>query len=648
MGHNGKIQKQGSFDELLTLPKVKKSFEQQKKHSDDANKKKIRNNTVENNEFSDDLFNTIDKNSILTGEISMGGTISIKVWLKLFTSSYGWCGFVVLIILLLVGEAVYDAGNRWLSLWARKSNDQQRVEFNAYVYLSLAIGTLIISLIRADYFFHLILRGASTLHNNMLKGVLYSPLRFYESNPVGRILNRFSKDQQVLDELLPLTFFDTVQSLVMTVGSVAIIGITNPWVLLILILIIPTFLWLRRFYIRTSRELKRLDSITRSPVYALFSSSLGGLMTIRAFNVENNFIDLFIDKVNTNTRAFFMLACTIRWFGLRLDLMTSLLSCLTAILSITLRNHLDASSVALGLTYCINLTTLFQWGVRQSADTENYMTSAERIYEYSHLPPEEDFNLEDSELSADWPTEGKIQFKDYELRYRSELGPVLKKINLEIESCDKIGIIGRTGAGKSSIFQAIFRLTDKSTSSGQILIDGVDINTVGLCTLRSKLNIIPQAPVLFSTTLRYNLDPFKKHTDEELWDALDIVQLKPMVQSLKDGIDTQMAEYGSNFSVGECQLICVARAILKPSKILLIDEATANVDTHTDELIQRVIRDKFKNQTVLTIAHRINTIIDSKKIVVMSDGCVTEYGKSEAILTHLAVTDEEINEDMHL
>ncbi|CAF1019696.1 unnamed protein product [Adineta steineri] len=256
------------------------------------------------------------------------------------------------------------------------------------------------------------------------------------------------------------------------------------------------------------------------------------------------------------------------------------------------------------------------------------------IDEYSHIPSELDFYKGESKPPPNWPIEGRIEFKNYKLSYRSELEPALKTINLEIAPRNKIGIIGRTGAGKSSIFQALFRLTDKSTTSGEILIDGIDINTLSLNDLRSVLNIIPQSPVLFSNTLRYNLDPFKHCTDEQIWDALESVQLKSTIDKFQDKLNTQVAEYGSNFSVGECQLICVARAILKKQcKILLIDEGTAHVDTKTDEIIQKILHEKFINQTVIIIAHRLNTIMNSDKIVVMNDGLITEYDTSEEVFT---------------
>ncbi|UJR17739.1 hypothetical protein I4U23_004637 [Adineta vaga] len=626
---HGRIEKQGTFDDLLSLEKIKQSYENQfnetKQRHDDTH--------VFNKDLSKVQSTTMDENSIIKEEVSIDGSTNLNVWLKLFTSGYGWFGLILLIFLMLIGQGIYDATNKWLSIWSSKIASEQRQIHYPYIYLGLVIGTWIISLIRSDYFFHLILCGASTLHNSMFKGVLYTSLRFYESNPIGRILNRFSKDQQVLDDLLPLAFYDTVQTLILVLGSLVIIGMSNPWVLLILLPILPIVIWLRRYYIRSSRSLKRLESVSRSPVYALFSSSLNGLMTIRAFNMENEFVNLFIEKVNANTRAYFIFVSSSRWFGLRLDLMTCCLTFLTAILSIVLRRSVDSSSIALSLSYCISLTSIFQWAVRQSAETENYMTSAERIDEYSRLPPEEDFYNGETKPPIHWPNEGKIQFDNYKLRYRPELEPVLKGMNLEIIPQDKVGIIGRTGAGKSSIFQALFRLIPKSTTEGKILIDGININEISLNDLRSILNIIPQSPVLFSNTLRYNLDPFQQYTDQQLWNALEAVQLKIKIENYPEKLNTQIAECGSNFSVGECQLICVARAILKPSKILLIDEATAHVDTRTDEMIQQILREKFVNQTILTIAHRVNTVMDSDKIVVMNNGFVEQYGTPNEIFS---------------
>ncbi|CAF0904325.1 unnamed protein product, partial [Didymodactylos carnosus] len=679
---NGKIKKQCHFNELLeTDIDIKQLYEQQHTTEDNKNNRKQRGRAMSITSVTDtddirtdrsmtatsvtsagmfEMSTIEDENSIVKTEQSSAssGRVQGKVWLKLFTLGYGWLGFIVFIFLMIAGEVLFDVTNRWLSLWSAKSFEKQREVYNAAVYLGLSLATLLISLVRSIFFFQLLLNSSTVLHNQMFKGVLYSSLRFYESNPIGRVLNRFSKDQQTVDELLPMTFYESLQSLTMTIGSLVIIGIANPWVLFILLLIIPVILWLRHYSVRTSTEIKRLDSMTRSPIYSLFSSSLSGIPIIRSYKVEYYLIDQFLKNLDRNTRTSVIFLGATRWFGLRIDSMTCLLTLLTAILSVGLRTKLNPASVALALTYCINLTGVFQWAVRQSAETENYMTSTERVYEYSQLPSEPDLLHTTNALSvvgsttSSWPQRGEIEFQNYKLRYRPELDFVLKGLSVKIDSNERIGICGRTGAGKSSIFQAIFRLTDKTTcTDGQLLIDGIDINTLSLNQLRSALNVIPQVPVLFSNTLRYNLDPFNTYTDEQLWQALEDVQLKETVINLSGKLETQVAEYGQNFSklsmilipnmnlafvlgVGECQLICIARAILKSqsSKILLIDEATANVDIRTDQLIQRIIREKFKNQTVLTIAHRLHTIADNDKILLLDNGKVLNYDAPKNLL----------------
>ncbi|CAF3210343.1 unnamed protein product [Rotaria sp. Silwood2] len=391
-----------------------------------------------------------DKNSIVKSETSVDGDVKWSIWLELFTSPpLGWFGLFLMIIFMLGSEALYDFTNSWLALWSAEDEKKQRSSYYAYVYLGVIIATLIVALIRAGYIFYIMLRGSTFFHNRMLKGILYTSLRFFESNPSGRILNRASKDQQVLDESLPLALTDTMQYLLMTFGSIVIIGRTNPWVLLILVPLIPTVLWLRRFYVRSSRQPKRLEGVTRSPIYSLFSSSLDGLTSIRAFDVQVDFLNMFIERIDNNSRAYFILFTAASWFGLRLDLLASLLTLVTAILAVALRHQIDPSAAALSISYCITLTGLFQWSMRQSAEAENFMTSAERVHEYGQLLPESHQNNQKSNVliqpTSDWPSRGIIEFKDYTFRYRPELDPVLKNLNLRIQSTEKIGVIGRTG-----------------------------------------------------------------------------------------------------------------------------------------------------------------------------------------------------------
>ncbi|CAF3792548.1 unnamed protein product [Rotaria sordida] len=615
---------------LLTNSRIDEFYSEQPADDEQSN------TTTEMNSSDDDKFNfklktaTTDMNSIVKTETSTDGAVNWNVWFQLFTAPpLHWLGFFLSIILIFTAEAMYDFSNRWLSLWSAKSKKNQSSSFDAYVYLGLTLGTLIAALLRAGFLFYIMLCGSTYFHNQMLTGILYTSLRFFESNPSGRILNRVSKDQQAIDELLPLTLVDSIQYLVLTIGSVVIIGTINPWVLLILVPLTPIFWWLRRFYIRSSRQLKRLESVTRSPIYALFSSSLDGLTSIRAFQVQDDFMNMFMERIDTNSRAYFALLAAARWFSFQLSNMVSLLILVTAILAVALRHQINSSAAALTITYCITIVDLFQWAVRQSAEAENYMTSAERIHEYGQLVPENHKNNSTCsvlvQLPNDWPSQGIIEFKDYTFRYRPELDPVLKNLNLRIESKEKIGVIGRTGAGKSSLLQGLFRLVDQSSITGSILIDDIDIACISLDQLRSHLSVIPQAPVLFCGTLRYNIDPFAQYSDEECLTALEAVQLKQLVCNHPDRLSQLVAESGSNLSAGERQLICVARAILKRSHILLIDEATANVDHVTDSMIQKVIADKFRDRTILTIAHRLNTIANSDRILMLQQGEVAYF-----------------------
>ncbi|CAF1315244.1 unnamed protein product, partial [Rotaria sordida] len=389
---------------------------------------------------------TTDMNSIVKSETSVDGAIKWSVWLQLFTSPpLRWFGFFLMIVFLLCTEALNDFTNSWLSLWSGKDESEQRSSFYAYVYLGVILAILIVALIRTGCIFYIMLHGSTYFHNRMLKGILYTSLRFFESNPSGRILNRASKDQQVA-----------------------------------------------------------------------------------------------------------------RWFGLRLDIITSILTLVTAILAVALRHQIDPSSAALSISYCISLTGMFQWAMRQSAEAENFMTSAERIHEYGQLVPESRQNSNKSDVliqpADDWPSHGIIEFKDYTFRYRPELDPVLKNLNLRIESKEKIGVIGRTGAGKSSLLQALFRLVDQSAINGSILIDNIDIGCLSLDHLRSHLNVIPQVPILFCGTLRYNIDPFKQFSDEECLTALEAVQLKKLVRNHPDGLHMLVTESGTNLSAGERQL----------------------------------------------------------------------------------------------
>uniref|UniRef100_A0A674F439 Multidrug resistance-associated protein 4 n=1 Tax=Salmo trutta TaxID=8032 RepID=A0A674F439_SALTR len=494
--------------------------------------------------------------------------------------------------------------------------------------VGLTGATIIFGFLRSLVFFNVLVNSAQTLHNRMFTAILRTPVRFFDVNPIGRILNRFSKDIGYLDSLLPWTFVDFIQVFLQILGVIIVAAAVIPWILIPVVPLLVVFLFLRRYFLQTSRDIKRLESTTRSPVFSHLSSSLQGLWTIRAFKAQQRFQQAFDAHQDLHSEAWFLFLTTSRWFALRLDGICSIFVTITTFGCLFLRDDLKAGAVGLALSYAVTLIGMFQWGVRQSAEVENMMTSVERVVEYTELESEAPWET-DIRPPPDWPRHGFITFDQVNFSYYADSPPVLKNITAVFRSREKVGIVGRTGAGKSSLISALFRLAEPD---GRISIDGVLTAEIGLHTLRQRISIIPQDPVLFTGTMRKNLDPFSQHTDEDLWNALGEVQLRTVVEELPGRLETMLAESGSNFSVGQRQLVCLARAILRRNKILIIDEATANVDPRTDGLIQQTIREKFRECTVLTIAHRLNTIIDCDRILVLDAGRIQEYDEPYVLL----------------
>uniref|UniRef100_A0A7N6BJF9 Multidrug resistance-associated protein 4 n=1 Tax=Anabas testudineus TaxID=64144 RepID=A0A7N6BJF9_ANATE len=503
------------------------------------------------------------------------------------------------------------------------------VKQNGKFYFSnVKTSTIVFGFIRNMVLFNVLVRCAQSLHNRMFNSIIKTPVRFFDINPIGRVLNRFSKDIGQLDSNMPWTFVDFIQVFLQILGVIAVAASVIPWILIPVVPLLLFFMYLRRYFLQTSRDIKRLESTTRSPVFSHLSSSLQGLWTIRAFGAEERFQKTFDAHQDLHSEAWFLFLTTSRWFAVRLDGICSIFVTITTFGCLLLRDQLDAGSVGLALTYSVTLMGMFQWGVRQSAEVENMMTSVERVVEYTELESEAPWETH-KRPPPNWPSKGLVTFDQVSFSYSSEGPLVLQDLKAMFRPQEKVGIVGRTGAGKSSLVSALFRLAEPQ---GKIYIDGVLTSEIGLHDLRQKMSIIPQDPVLFTGSMRKNLDPFNQHTDEELWNALQEVQLKSVVEELPTKLETVLAESGSNFSVGQRQLVCLARAILRKNRILIIDEATANVDPRTDELIQKTIRDKFRDCTVLTIAHRLNTIIDSDRILVLDAGKIHAYDEPYTLL----------------
>uniref|UniRef100_A0A8C3ILT1 Multidrug resistance-associated protein 4 n=1 Tax=Chrysemys picta bellii TaxID=8478 RepID=A0A8C3ILT1_CHRPI len=561
------------------------------------------------------------------------GKINFKIYRKYFAAGANYFVIFILLLLNILAQVRYLMDQEKLNVTSHGNNginETRHLDLSFYlgIYAGLTVTTVLFGIVRSLLVFTVLVNAGQTLHNKMFQSLLKAPVLFFDRNPIGRILNRFSKDIGHLDDLLPLTILDFIQTLLQIFGVVAVAVAVIPWILIPLVPLCILFIFLRRYFLDTARDIKRLESTTRSPVFSHLSTSLQGLWTIRAFKAEQRFQELFDAHQDLHSEAWFLFLTTSRWFAVRLDAICAIFVIVVAFGSLFLANTLDAGQVGLALSYAITLMGMFQWGVRQSAEVENLMISVERVMEYTELEKEAPWES-NKRPPAEWPSQGVIAFENVNFTYSLDGPLALRHLSVLIKSKEKVGIVGRTGAGKSSLIAALFRLAEPK---GRIWIDKYLTSELGLHDLRKKISIIPQEPVLFTGTMRKNLDPFNEYTDEELWNVLEEVQLKEAVEELPDKMETQLAESGSNFSAGQRQLVCLARAILKKNQILIIDEATANVDARTDELIQKTIREKFAQCTVLTIAHRLNTIIDSDRIMVLDAGRLKEYNEPYILL----------------
>ncbi|XP_043748473.1 ATP-binding cassette sub-family C member 4-like [Cervus elaphus] len=576
----------------------------------------------------------------LSEERRLEGKVGFKTYKNYFRAGAHWSVIIFLILVSIAAQVAYILQDWWILNWANeqdtlnimaleKGNITEKLDLNWYlgIFSGLTVTSLLFGVTRSLLALYILVNSSQTLHNKMLKSILRAPVLFFDRNPAGRILNRFSKDIGQMDESLPSSFQKFIQTSLQVIGMVGVVVVVIPWIAIPVIPLGIIFFFLRRYFLETSRDVKRLESSTQSPVFSHLTSSLQGLWTIRAYKAEQRFQELFDSHQDLHSEAWFLLLSITRWFTLRLDVIYLIFVSLVDFGSLLLAQTLNVGQVGLILSYALNIL-VFPWCIRLSVEVENMMISVERVIEYTELEQEAPWELK-FRPPPDWPNEGMIALSNVNFKYSSDGPLVLKDLTIDIKPGEKVGIVGRTGAGKSSFIAALFRLSEPE---GRVWIDKILTTEIGLHDLREKMSIIPQDPIVFTGTMRINLDPFNKHTDEELWTVLEEVQLKEIIEELPDKMDTELVESGSNLSVGQKQLVCLARAILRKNQILIIDEATAHVDPSTDELIQKKIREKFAQCTVLTIAHRLSTIIDSDRIMVLDSGRLEEYGEPYVLL----------------
>lgn len=564
---------------------------------------------------------------------------------------------VVFWLLIIVSSMVVNVSSSvWLKHWSEvnsKYGFNPDVMFYLGMYLLLGLlAAVFVFAQNAVLWIFLTINGSSKLHNKMAISVLRAPMSFFETTPIGRVLNRFSNDVYKVDEVLCRVCGMFIGNATKVIFSIMVICFSTWQVIFLILPLLVLYMYYQQYYLRSSRELRRLDSVSRSPIYANFQESLNGVNTIRAYGQTDRFIFLNQLRVDKNMRAYHPAINANRWLAVRLEFLGSVVILGSAGFAIlTLKSGtLSAGLVGLSVSYALQITQSLNWIVRMSVEVETNIVAVERVMEYSRLTPEAEEIIEDSRPPTNWPQQGKIEFNNYSTRYRPELDLVLKNINISINKQEKVGIVGRTGAGKSSLTLALFRIIE--AANGNITIDDINTSAIGLKDLRQNLSIIPQDSQVFEGTIRSNLDPFNNYSNDELWRALELSHLKPhvlkmfqeakeefenaedksQVEEVFDALDVKLTEGGANLSVGQRQLMCLARALLIKSHILVLDEATAAVDVETDSVLQETIRKEFKDRTILTIAHRINTIMDSDKILVLEKGEVAEFDTPQELL----------------
>ncbi|RHN73198.1 putative xenobiotic-transporting ATPase [Medicago truncatula] len=641
----GRVVQSGKYDELLKagldfgalVAAHESSMEIAQTSDDSAQSPKLAHISSREKESAVEKKSSQDKSKsnktaakLIEDEERETGRVNLKVYKHYFTEAFGWWGIALMVAMSVACMLSTLVGDYWL---ATATADDSGIPSSTFitVYAVIAVVVCIVVMLRALLFTYWGLKTSQSFFVGMLQSILHAPMSFFDTTPSGRILSRVSTDILWVDIQIPM-FVNFLTTTYLGLFSILIVTCQNSWETVFLL--IPLFWlnnWYRKYYLATTRELTRLDSITKAPVIHHFSETISGVMTIRSLRKQNAFSQGNVDRVNASIRMDFHNIGANEWLGFRLDYTGVIFLCIATLFMIFLPSAIVRPEyVGMSLSYGLALSGLLSASIFMSCNVENKMVSVERIKQFTNLPSEAPWKIADKSLPHNWPSHGTIELNNLQVRYRPTTPLVLKGVSLTIEGGEKVGVVGRTGSGKSTLIQVLFRLIEPS--AGKIIIDGINISNVGLHDLRSRFGIIPQEPVLFQGTVRTNIDPLGLYSEEEIWKSLERCQLKEAVAAKPEKLDALVVDGGDNWSVGQRQLLCLGRIMLKRSKILFMDEATASVDSQTDAVLQKIIRENFADRTIISIAHRIPTVMDCDRVLVIDEGFAKEYDKPSRLL----------------
>ena len=632
---NGKIAEFGTYDQLMNnngqFRQLMKEFNtKEMKDSDEIEESFDEQNNVEN---EDEIVIDNSTTKQYKEEKTEVGKISWKVY-QYYLKSMGLFNSLIWIVSFIIMQTCSSYTSIWLSHWSDQILKDTGQHYYLGIYTLIGVGQGLTTLIGSFVLYRSALKASNKLHTKMLSNLLKAPMGFHDTTPSGRLINRFAQDINMLDLTFPTTIRSWTTAFLPVMANIIIICWITPIFIGFVIVIGAVYYFLQKIYIPTARQLKRFESASKSPIYSHFSETVNGRATIRAYQAQDVFLKEAEAKLDNYVKMYYPTIVVNRWLSIRLEILGNIIVLIVTLLAVIGKESISPGLVALIITYALQITSTLNWLVRMTSELETNIISTERIREYTKIPIENGWTLESSspKLPDNWPIRGSIEFKDYSTKYRPELNYVFTKFSVQIPSGRSVGIVGRTGSGKSSLILALFNILENY--EGRIAIDGIDISTLDSTTLRRNITVIPQDPVLFSGTIRTNLDPMGEYSDEELWDSLEKTDLKSISELQSHGLDTEILENGSNFSQGQKQLICLSRGFLRARKtrILILDESTASLDLKSDKFIWNSILQDFSDSTILTVAHRVTNVLNHDLVLVLYHGSKAEFDSPRNLL----------------